>query len=397
MKKFFIAVISLVILAGVAYGIAYFVLPVSSMELTRHTHSVGFVCDNTYIVRDETVYISDTDGIVYNIAKEGDRIALDSPISTIYSGDADANKLKQLRTIDSKISSLKGDGHNSELYKSDSDSSEIQVADNMEEVLDLAEENNVSQISEVKKDINTIRKGASVSNNAKIDALNAERSKIEKSISGRKSDILSENAGVFSSYVDGLENVLTPDKVQELTVAGLNALEPKSSEYLNGKQTTAGRPICKIINNHVWYIAGTTDNAHVKMLEENPEVTVRFPGISETDVSGKVVHISSPDADGNCVFTVELSTYVSAAFSYRKVSAHIIFKEYSGYKVPTDSIRTRKEINSYYVLARKGSEAYECDIEVLYSDTKEGFSIIKSTETAENKLGSMERLVVGER
>lgn len=397
MKKFFIAIISIVILAIIAYGIAYFVLPVSSMELTRYTHSVGFVCDNSYIVRDETVYYSDSDGVVYNIVGEGDRVSLGATVSNVYKGDVKTDTLKQLRTIDSKINKLEGDGHNSELYKSDSDSSEVQIADNMEQVLELAQDNDVSKINNIKNDINDIRNGKSVSESAKIDALLAERAKIESSISAKKSQIKADRSGIFTSYVDGLENVLTPEKVQELSPTALMALEPKTSEYLNGKKTTSGKPVGKVMNNHVWYISGVADSAQAKMLEETPHVTIRFSNIAGADVEGDVSYISSPDADGKCVFMIKLGTYVETAFAGRKVSAQIIFTEYTGYKVPTSAIRNGKTMNTYYVWARKGSEAYKCDVEVLYSDTAQSFSIIRSTEDAENKLGSMERLVVGER
>ena len=92
-----------------------------------------------------------------------------------------------------------------------------------------------------------------------------------------------------------------------------------------------------------------------------------------------------------------MSTFLESAFSYRNIDADIIFEEYSGYRVPSESIRTGDTLDSYYVYATVGSETYRCDCEVLYTDIDEGYSIIRSTEDAENKLGSMERLVVGER
>ena len=64
MKKFFIAVISLAIFAIAAYGIAYLVIPVTSVELEEYTHSVDFICEDAFIVRDETVYYSDRKSVV---------------------------------------------------------------------------------------------------------------------------------------------------------------------------------------------------------------------------------------------------------------------------------------------------------------------------------------------
>lgn len=65
--------------------------------------------------------------------------------------------------------------------------------------------------------------------------------------------------------------------------------------------------------------------------------------------------------------------------------------------MPTEAIRTGEMMNDYYVYATKGSDTYKCKCDVLYTDTTDGFSIIQSSEDAEVKLTSMERLIVGER
>lgn len=397
MKKFFIAVILLVICAMGAYSIAYLVLPVNSMELSRYVHSVNFVCENAYIVRDETVYNSTSDGIVYNIAEDGHRVAQDEAISTIYDGDVNTDKLKKLHTIDTKISGLKTEGHDSDLYETDSDSSENLVVNKMSEVFESAAKNDVVEISNIKNEINSARKGSSASKTARIEALGVERDAVEKSISARKTDIVSDKAGIFSSYVDGLETSLTPSRVKKFTPAYLTALEPQNSEYINGKSIVSGKPVCKVMNNHIWYIAGIADKDAASLFEIDKSVTIRFTNLTETDVKGEISYVSEPDEDGNFVFVLKIGTYLESAFSYRTVNTQIIFEEHAGYKIPTDAIRTGEGISDYYVYARKGSEAYKCDVDILYSDTAEGYSIIASSKDADNNLGSMERVIVGER
>lgn len=397
MKKFFIAVIALVLVTTIAYGIAYFVIPVSSMELERYTHSIDFVCDNAYIVRDETVYYSEATGVVHNIATDGNRVAQDETISTVYNGSVNTDALKKLSTIDSTISHLSEDGHHSNLYRKDSDSSENQIAQDMNKVISIGKENNVEQIHEIKEDINNIRKNTPSSKEAKIEALKNEREAIENSISAKAYDIVSDRSGIFSSYIDGLESVLTPDKIESFSTTYLNALQEKTGEYYNEKNVDSGTPICKVMNNHVWYITGVVNKENAKLFDKNKTVTVRFTSLTETDVTGELFYLGSPDSNGNQVFILKINTYVESAFSYRTVSTQIIFKEYSGYKVPTDSIHTGTELNNYFVYARKGSDSYKCSVDVLYSDTNEGFSIISASENAENNIGAMDRIIVGER
>ena len=397
MKKFLIIVISLVILTMVSYGVAYLVMPVNTIELNKYTHSASFIAENSFIVRDETVYYAKSDGVVYNIATDGDRVAQDEAISTIYDGEANSGALKKLHTLDMKINTLKEQATDSKLYNTDSDSTESEIAAKMETISELAATNSVSEINAIKTEINNIRKNATTSEELQIELLNAERSSIENSISVRKSDIISDRSGIFSSYVDGLETRLVPSAIEKMSPKDLKKLKPENSEYKNGKKITANTPICKVMNNHVWYVTGIADSDRAKILKETPNVTVRFANLTETDVKGEVSYISEPDEDGNSVFTVKVGTYVESAFSYRNLDAQIIFNEYTGYKVPTDAIRKGEGISDYFVYARKGSESYKCDVEVLYSDSSEGYSIIQSTKDADNKLGSMERIIVGER
>ncbi len=397
MKKFLAAVISLVIFAMVAYGVTYLVMPVNSIELTEYTHSVSFVCEDTFIARDETVYYSDTAGIVYNIATDGARVAQDEKISTVYDGQVNSDYLKMLHTLNTKISTLKSDGHSSKLYGTDTEASESEISDKMMGIFDLAKSNNIEKIHFVKEEINGIRKGVHVATSDKIDALTDERERIEKSIHVGKSDIVSDRSGIFSSYVDGLETRLIPEAIEKFSVKDIKKLKAENSEYINGKTVAAHTPVCKVMNNHVWYITGIIDSDRAKMLKETPNVTIRFTNLTETDVAGEVTYISEPDEDGSSIFIIKVSSYVESAFSYRNISTQIIFEEHSGYRVPTDAIRTGEGISDYFVYARKGSESYKCDVDVLYSDTAEGYSIIRSDKDADNKLGSMDRLIVGER
>ncbi len=397
MKKFFIAVISLAIFVIVAYGIAYLVIPVNSIELSEYTHSVEFTCDGAYIVRDETVYYSTSDGIVYNIVTDGDRVSQNSSISTTYNGTVDGDTFKKLRTIDAKINRLKAENTDSTLYKTDSTSAESEIAAKMEEVLSLSETNSVEEIHSIKEDINNLRTGGEITPGEKISRLYIERANIESTIPASKTDTVADRSGIFSSYVDGLESVLTPERIKEYTPAYIKALNSQDSKYMNGESVVTGDPICKVMNNHSWFVMGIVGERDKALLESNANVTVRFLNLSGSSVNGELEYLSEPDENGDCIFLIKVQTYLESAFSYRNIDAQIIFKEYSGYKVPTDSIHTGDNINDYYVYARRGSEAYKCDVDILYSDTVEGYSIIRSTEDAQNNLSSMERLVVGER
>lgn len=397
MKKFFILVISLAIFAIAGYGIAYLAIPVTSIELNEYTHSIDLVCDDAYIVRDETVYYSASDGIVYNIVADGSRVSQNSQISTVYNGNVGYDALLKLRNIDKKIVNLKTQSSQGRLYNTDAASVENEIAQKMGEVITLAHKGSVEDIANIREDINNLRTGVAVSDEEKINALYIDRINIESTIPASKTDTIATRAGVFSSYVDGLESVLTPERISEYTPAYIRSLTTDTNNNNNKATVITGDPICKVMNNHNWYICGIADEEHRPLVEANPYATIRFPYLSGSSVKCELEYLSDPDENGESLFLYKIQTYLESAFSFRNIDAQIVFKEYSGYKVPTDAIHTGDSINSYYVYARKGSDSYRCDIEILFTDLTEGYSIIRSTDTADNNLSVMDRLIVGER
>lgn len=397
MKKFFIIVISLAVLTIAVYGIGYLVLPVTSMDITEYKQEVSIKCSDAFIVRNETAYYATASGTVYNTVDEGERVGRETVINTIYSGAADSSVLRRLHTLDAHINRLKKDRSHSNLYSNDAATVENEIAERLSEITALARDNNVEKIGEYRRDVNALRSGEDISYQIKIEELQAERDETESRIALGKTDILSENSGIFSPYVDGLENILTPENIKEFDAAYIRSLAANSAVNADGAEVSVGMPVGKVMDNHKWYVLGITDASNKTLFDENNRPTVRFSGLTGSSAAGKLAYISEPDDNGECIFLIEVPTYLESAFSYRKISAEIIFKEYTGYKVPIEAVRTGDSIDSYYVYAMQGSESYKCDCEVLYTDSAGGYSVIKSTEDAVNKLSVMERIVIGER
>ncbi len=397
MKKFLWIVIGLVIFAIAGYGIAYLVIPVNSIELNEYTHTVDMLCDDAFIVRDETVYYSTSDGTVYNMVADGDRVSENHTICTTYNGDVSYETLKKLQTVDTKINDLKTRSANANLYKTDSSSIENEIALRMDEAISLSRSNSIEEIHEIREDINALRTEGSTNLTAKINALEIERINIEAEIPGTKTATVADRAGIFSSYIDGLESVLTPERIKEYNPDYIRSLTAQGISFTNGKNVVTGDPMCKVMNNHNWYVLGIVSEAEREKLDISKTPTIRFTNLSGSSVEGELVYVSDPDANGDSLCMYRMQTYLESAFSYRNIDIQIIFNEYSGYKIPTDAIHTGDSINEYYVYARQGSESYRCEIEILHSDMSEGFSIVRSTDNADNNLSSMDRLIVGER
>ncbi|MDD6762773.1 MAG: HlyD family efflux transporter periplasmic adaptor subunit [Clostridiales bacterium] len=395
MKKFFIVVILLGVLLIAGYGISYFVSPVKSVVLEEYGHEIGITSENAYIVRDETVYYSGAAGTVYNSVAEGDRVSRDMLISTVYNGSVDSAALRGLSMMDDEIRRLSSDTIG--LTAADGATAENEISKRMESIPKLASSNDIEKVHEYKNDINSLRSGDELPEDSELEALQSRRAEYEAGLSSAKKDIISDRSGIFSTYIDGLETILTPESVKTYDAEYIRSLSAGRMHSETGSLVAVGDPVCKVMNNHIWYILGITDSEHAAILNSAENITARFTALSDASARGTVEYVSEPDANGECLYLIQIPSYIDSAFSYRNLDADIIVEEYDGFKVPTEAIRTGEMINDYYVYATKGSDTYKCKCDVLYTDTTDGFSIIQSSEDAEVKLTSMERLIVGER
>lgn len=395
MKKFFAIIILLAAMTIVGYSIAYLTRPVSSVKLEEVTHEISENITGAYIVRDETVYYSPAVGTVYHTVSEGDRVASNTAISSVFGGNVDYTSLRKLSTIDKKIKSLSTRLSEGGLYSESS--AESDISSMLNDISDLSSENSIEDVHNSKEDINNIRNGGDGNGDERLAQLQQKRADIEAGLSSEKADIVSDRSGIFSSNIDGLETQLTADNVSSYDPSYLRSLAAADESCANISSVDAGTPVCKVMNNHIWYIIGITDEDHIQLFRDNSAVKIRFTNLTGSDMSGTVSYLSEPDGNGEYVFMIQIPSYVESAFSYRSADTDVIFEEYTGYKIPTEAIHTGDTMDSFYVYATLGSETYRCDCDVLYTDTADGYSIISSKLDAENKLSFMERLIVGEK
>lgn len=396
MKKIFIIIICTVAALILGYGIKYAVTPVSSQEVERATHE-HMINAKGYIVREEMAYYADRSGKLYKNVSVGARVSKDSILYTIYDGDVSDERIKELNTLDKKINQTREEKY-AEAYDSASISVESEIASRTAQIIKAARENNVSKISNYKQDINSLRKqGTVISSDDRLRELEMQKRSLEMQLGGSKGERYAESSGVFTTYSDGYEEFLREDKLQEYTVGYLESLEEPQIKEAASDIVSHGDFVCSVVNNHVWSVLLIVNTNDIKDVKTGKTLTLRFNNIAGEEKKGTVKYISTEEQnkDDKSFIVVECEDYFEGAFSYRAVDVDIIFKRYSGYKVPVQAVRT--DGNGYKVIGIVDNKQLECKVDVLYSDTEEEYVIVDSTDDAKYKVSNMDRIVVGER
>jgi putative membrane fusion protein len=322
-------------------------------------------------------------------------VAKDSVIGTFFYGDVSQDKLKELAVIDKKIKTASS--NQSEYTSSEFDSSNVEnnISKRENDIIDAARENDIYAISGYKDDINSLRARNELSDNNNLTELENQKKQLISSIGLTKDDITAQISGVLTTYTDGYEDSLVPNDIEKYDVAYFNSLEQSAQNIQIADKVGIGGAVCKIVNNHLWYVMVEVPSDTMKNRKEGDSVKLRFKNAGNEVVKGTIANISK-EQDGKVVVTIKSSAYTESVFSYRLVDVDLIFESYDGYKVPIQAIRT-DDNGKQKVIGINGSNQYNCYCNVLYTNTEDGYAIVESVDDAEYKLSQMDRVQVGER
>lgn len=158
--------------------------------------------------------------------------------------------------------------------------------------------------------------------------------------------ITAEESGLFSSYVDGYENLLNPDKLEGLSPKDLAAFSQLTPE-------TEANTLGKLVTDSVWYYAVTVSGDTVSLFETGDSVDVFFDALSET--LPMTVYSVGEIQNGEMVVVFRSSQNDSKVEDLRQESGRLIFQSDEGLRIPKEALRVNEdgETGVYVVLAQK--------------------------------------------
>lgn len=392
MKKSIIIILLAALGFCVFYGVRYMENPVETQTAITEVYeqkidTVG------YIVRTEQVYNAPVSGTVYHYVQEGTKVARNSPLSTIYTGEISESTLQELNNINKKIYELEANG-NMDSFSSAGYSNEEDINNLTDKIIEAARNDDVEKITDYKAQINSVITGDSKNiNTSNIETLRARKAELERSISSGKRDIYSQMAGVFSKNVDGLEGVLTPSAVLKYNYEDYLKLSDTVKEK-SGEESNA---VCKVVNNYTWYVVMAVDKEIASELKKGREVSLRFDDIPGIEAEAKIEYISTEDSSTKKnVVVVKCEQYKEGVFSLRYSGVELILKSYEGYRIPVSAIRVNDK-GEKGVLVRNGGTQVFKPCKVIYTDTVAQTVIITSASGSGNILRDYDNIVIGEK
>lgn len=392
--------------ALIYYCVSYIQSPVSTLAAYTVTHEELFSCD-AYIVRQETVYTAPCDGTLYSYAREGSRVGRSRNVAAVYNGSISEDILKELSTIETKIQELSTTVIDENDFMADGGSAQKRLVAIQQGIDEAAAVNNVAAIAEYKREIESIAAGETIQTNTDaLASLQQQKAELESRITGPKTDIVSEISGIYSTAVDGFEQILTPEAAENMTVEGFAKIKPEQAPEHPAQEKDdneiepdvyQGDRICKVIDNHEWYVMALADKEDVASLKKGQNVKIRFSKLPGEETPAVVQSVSNEDPKQNkTVLLLKCESYSEGAFSIRTSEIEVVTQSYSGFRVPVHSVRVSDGKNG--VMVRwAGKEVFK-PCQIIYRDDENGFVIVTPDTADPNEmLMKYDMIILGEK
>lgn len=243
-----------------------------------------------------------------------------------------------------------------DLFSSDIKAIEAQIESQIE---NLRNENNMQEIVEYKNNISSyiVKKakiaGSLSSAGTYINDLILKRNNLEQTLNDGAKYVYSKQSGIVSYRIDGLEESLSINNLENITSDYLKSLKLTTGQIVSKNESKA-----KVINNFECYIAVTLNSEEAKKAEEGDKLKLRLS--NQEEVSAQIYKIKDEGNEKLIIF--KITDGVENLINYRKISIDVIWWNDTGLIVPKSSILY--EDGKSYILVKKNTNFNKILVEV---------------------------------
>ncbi len=369
---------------AVACGIAVIVAQVYiSINPTKTTEdAVLYTSKNSLsftgiIVRDETVVYSPftaNNGVLSYTIADGDRLSKTSVIANIYDNENQIYYRHRIEELERTIELLEQAQNHGTTEYAQPEFLSAQIDESYKEILNNIAVGDFSSVYDDSADMLKIMSIFNITTNfetdftARIDTLKQELSVYKASLKNPIGTITSGEAGYFTSSVDGYEEILTIESLDNLSVDDIRSII-KNLTNANSNITNA---IGKVFPNYSWKMVGIIDTDHRYFV--NQKMSFVFTGSNNRhEVTVEAIY---PTGNGNeAIIVLSCDELDEEIASSRVQDVELIFSEHTGLRIPREAIRFIDGVKGVYVTVGESTEfkmvdvIYEGDDFVLSKNT----------------------------
>lgn len=358
-------------------------------ELARYGSIRDIISCDGYLIKSETLVASPADGVLQPYIPDCKRAGKDMTVAAILSGEADEASRKQLTVIKSRITSLE-DAMKNKGFEDDAISIDGAINENIKQIIKSSASGKMTKVEDYKNKIILLsdKKSASGGRGDEILAkLREDQKTLESKLGNLINEVAAPCSGVFSARLDGLEETLTPDSIQGLTVSELDSFKKVKAQTQSKVQR--GENVFKIIDNFNWYLAVVLSDEQTDGMQIGDIVRISFRD-ADGEVANAAISNIGDDENGKRVVAFALNRDIQGVLGRRRVSIDIIRRTYEGFKLPTAALAYENGTTGVYVINGAAKVFKPCEV----TFHNEEYMIIKEDNSREDALLLYDTVVI---
>ena len=329
----FIAAIAVYVASGIWSGLS---APLRTVQAVEYESGVG--CSlHGYIVREEQT-LSGVMPLTNTTVTEGQKVARGQTVAMGYADASARQRHSRIIALEKELAELENAVSES-MTTLDQASMDAEIRSQLLRLAAALGNHDLEAVGQLAPSFKGIvlRRNATESDIAVISAKTEScRAELEALRLAGESDIYTVDApfgGYFSTTVDGLETVLTPESLSLMTPSSLEQSRP---------QPLPANTIGKIIHGETWYYVACVATEDADALTVGDRVTVIFDGAGGLQCT-MTVHNIGQSEDGRCVLSLSCDYYLPQMTALRQIDAQLQFDTISGLRVPKEAVHVSSD------------------------------------------------------
>lgn len=349
--------------------------PVTYITVTESGNTSGVIVRAEKLLSTNMPYVS-------LLAENGEEVAANSAVAVAVQNQSSLDVAHRAGEVETEISYLR-----SLLSRlstaSDNAEQETAVRSAVYRLAEASMEEDAGELDSSVATLSTLlRGGASENSEEELNALIKEMEDLRGSLSERDY-LYAPAAGVFSAETDGFES-LTPAVLDGITPEGVENLRTQGSDVPDDV-------IGKVVTNHAWYYAAVMAEKDSDRLRVGDVTSLDFGYRSSRTVRATVRSISPTDRSGRVAVVFRCSSALAETLSLRLAEAEVVFRSYSGLRVPKKAVHVEDEKTVVYTVSAGQMERKVVDI--LY--TGEDFYLVEAGSEGSSLRAGNELIISG--
>lgn len=348
-----------------------------------------------WFFRDEIPVSGSTGESAKHIVYSGERVQQDAPLAIVYS-DADALALsQQLDPLENRIDLLDA------ALQSATDGADAAKLDQMiilslQQMASQSKNGSGTALNSSAESLRTLalrREAGNVDTaaiTAERDTLVMERDSLNAQLAGHTTQLTAPATGYFSEVIDGYEEILTVDALEDITV-------DRFRELTETKPIVSNQAWGKMIQGFTWYLVAEISGEDAERFSVGQSLRVNFTQASlETPVS--VYSIVKDRNSEDALLVLAGTEFNSEMVSMRQQPVEIIIATYTGLKIPKEAVYVQETTTDDGVTRQDGvfilSGSFQKFkvIKKLYET--EDFYVVEQSATNSDMLVEQDQIIV---